>query len=1412
MARQKNRQHEPEADSKKKNKNSKIDGEKVSASQDKENENTRKPQRGLSLADNFGWTGKLPATLLHEHCQKQKWRKVEFDMKKTSKGFTGIAVLSWENPKTKEIMTVKMMPDYDLYSPKETTNEARHYAATYALFRINYMKSMKMILPTIFRDYWSQLEKNRVELSKVDKNRHDNIYNSDPFSVILNQREKTEEKEKRKQIKEEQERKIAKPQVILTTTNDHKQRASSLQTSEITKRYLKNVPTFPKKVWANAPMFDISPELRIGIEKSIKKHIKWSPSGRSNDDSEATLPFLRSLGFREMHIKEAFLYTSRWTDALEWLIFHVPEDDLPPMFSRSNQDSGVSLRLFKNLEKEYLIERVSNSGYDRDQIEAMIDRYGLDESKITVALSRQLIDFPDIDHETEDAKQIWMEEIECLQSIGSNSLGDFDPQVRSNIVSIQLIPQNIASEALWVKLYRSGNYPNDLPGIQLILQNSSIRLANYVKLSIIRNLLHYLVDNKLLGSCFIFAIIEWLQDNISKICDNPGPLADKRESDKCLSRNHQIKVTKENTVTSGNSFKKLSVDDISESYKKRFLDPGISNLLKGRSALPAWEEREKAVQVINSHRVTLVTGETGSGKSTQIVQFILDHLYAQGNTTTRIFCTQPRRISALGLAERVSDERLDKVGNEVGYIIRGENKTSSLTRVSFLTTGVFLRMLQSLIKSKNKKENMESLEYIFVDEVHERSLESDLLLIILKNFLNSFKNMKIILMSATTNLELYRRFFSIELGHLFIRGRMFPVEDIYLDQILNNLDYTIVTRDERVVRPKADSHYFSQGNINYDLIAKLCDSIDDRLTDEGDGGSLLVFLPGVMEIVQCIRMIENVFEDKGKGVWCLPLHSALPSSEQKRVFRVASKRTRKIVVSTNIAETSITIPDCVAVIDSARCKTMYFDNSLKSTRLIEDWCSYAETKQRRGRAGRIKQGTCYHLYSRETEQSMSLQPIPEILRTRLENLYLIVKTMGISDVLAFLNSGLDPPNQDSIENCKKTLHEMGALVNDSLSSLGKYLSYLPTDLQSGKLLVFGCIFRCLEPCLTIASINSNKSPFLNNFEKRADIKKVQMGFSRGQGDIIASLNVYNEYQNLSTNARHVKTFLDKNFLSHSILKEISSTRLQYLSFLRDIGYVSFKYSMNNSGDGSYVALNRNSNNLLLLRAIITGAFYPHIGHVQFPDRKYISSMAGSVEADPDAKKVKYWVRDNLEDEQNGEQNENMRRLPAKRVFVHPSSSLMDTLPKTSTVVNDDVLDESEAIDFEKARQTVTSLKSNSILSPKDPFVVYSSLHYSNKLYIRDITVSSTLAVLLFGGEIVYDISSSLLSGGISPGIIFDSWLPIRTWCKNGVLVRRLKSLVDELIDSQLSSPSYVAQSPASSDEDVLQVVEQLFKN
>lgn len=1357
---------EPPTKNKKKNKDTSSDQSTTTTT-------PAKPQRGLAIGDNFGWTGKLPVTLLNEHCQKQKWGRCQYDMiKKGSSGFIGIVTLNWENPKTKELISIKLKGNYE---PKETTNEARHMVATFVLHRINYIKNMKMLLPVIFRDYWTQLEDDRVKLLKDNKELHDRLFNVNPFMVYMQQKELEEKKEKERLIKQQNEMKVKKPTISLgnnTTINKDKSvsKRSIVLESETTRK-------FPRKVWENAPFVDIPSEVRTSIEHSIRNHIDWVNTDHDllkNSNSTIVLNNLLSLGFREPHIKESFNYCSKFSDSLEWLLFHIPEDDLPPMFSKSDKDSKMQLKISSNLEFEYALKRMSQSGFDEDEILEVYKKNNNDEHKTCVDLTQQL--GPKIETVNElDSQDIWNQEIEGLEITG------IPIKYEKNTATVKL-----NHEFLEVKIFKSENYPNEFPGIQVIVPKSGYSLANYIKLSMIRQLLDYL--QSYVGECMIYTIIDWLNENVNKIINNPGPLVKEKVSKtKIVTTNSDIK-SKRKASDKVSFITAKDIENVKQSYTSRTSSSEYKDMITQRQKLPAFAKKEALVSAINSNQVTLITGETGSGKSTQVVQFIMDDLYSKGDFKTKIICTQPRRLSAISLADRISKERTDSIGQETGYIIRGENKTGKNTRITFVTTGVLLRMLQS------SKTNgiLENIGYILIDEVHERSVDADFLLILLKKMMKGFPKLKIVLLSATISIETFVNFFSKPLTPLHIEGRTFPIEDYYLDNILSSLNYKIQNSDGEYVTPLPDSHFFKSGNINYELIAKLADYIDKKLTQEGNSGSILIFLPGVLEISQTIKQINK----ENPNFMALPLHSGLTSAEQKLIFKTPPKGKRKVVVSTNVAETSITIPDCVAVIDTGKSKNLFFDTKLNTTKLIEDWCSQAEVRQRRGRSGRVTAGVCYHLYTKDTFESMKPQPIPEIKRTRLENLYLIVKSMGISNVDEFLSSGLDAPDKSSLNKANQILHEIGALQDNKLTKLGNYISYLPTDPQSAKLLIMGCIFGCLDICLTLSAISSTGSPFINSFEQRDKLKQIQRNFSNGQGDFISMANAYDAYMNKDRSKR----FLNDNFLSYTTIKDITSTRSQYLSLLTELGFVPRKYQESD---------NKNSTNWSLVRAIVAGSFYPQIARVQYPDPKYFKSSSGSVEIDPDARQIKFWTK-------NTEQKDDS--LPASRVFIHPSSVLFNDKNSDFTVLDDEVLakisNEDGTIDVEKARQLIdfktpqlpksSSSSSSSALS-KDSFIAFRSSHLTTKLYIRDITPTNPLSVLLFGGDFSYDLSG-VNSGQLSHGIVIDNWLPIRTWCKNGVLIKHLRKILDSLIDAKLSNPGQ----STDIDDDVYEVIQKII--
>ncbi|TID19229.1 hypothetical protein CANINC_003799 [Pichia inconspicua] len=1345
------------------------------------------------VAQTSSWTGKLPASLLHEHCQKQKWGKVEYDMKKLPEGFLAIPQLQWENPKTKENIQIKYHPPKHIVKPQETPLEARHFGATYALHRIAFNKNIHMVLPSNHKSLWSDLETERKRILKEDPQRAKLEYANDPFSALLEKRKEDDLKQKRREAEQAAAQKVKKPTITIGSSFSKedpskkpknfvpKNTPTQSQIPSATKNF-SNLPSFPRKIWEKSIMFDIDPELRVSIESAIKNHVEWSEEDShfhenvKNDASYISL--LENLGFKKSHILEATNYTYTFNDSLEWLVFHLPDDDLPFCFTKQDSDSNVVLKITKDLKQERLITNLMSSGFSRSDTITALEKSNFDLISASVYLTNLLNDIElntdqfDIKNDFAD----WFDEKESLRAILDNRVKEDDPP-KEGIYKIALNPEGIEKGIISLNVYKSKHYPYDLCGLLLKVNNKSYTIPNYIKTWIIAKLIEYLHDIGAFGMPYIYSCVDWLEQNILNIINNPGPLYNPSISIKKVELAAKTARKVKNNVLKGRSIDPAKVE---RNYLQKSNSNRLLKAIEQRKKLPAWQKKDEILSVICKNRVCLITGETGSGKSTQIVQFVIDYLNAKKDFTTTIICTQPRRISTIGLAERISDERADVCGKEVGYIIRGENKTSDETRISFVTTGVMLRMIQSVFgKSSHESDSFfQNLGYVFIDEVHERSIDSDFLLIILKNILKRYPKLKVVLMSATIDKQIFDGYFDpSSIAHAHIEGRTFPIEDCYLTDVLEKTDFKINSQkysyyddvdDElsSMTRPSVDSKFFQQGNINYDLISELVYKIDDDLTAKNDPGSILIFLPGVMETKKCLNNIED------EGFWKLPLHSALSSQEQKRIFDNPPNGKRKVIASTNIAETSITIPDAVVVIDTGRVKSVHYDAKSNHTKLVEIWASKAETKQRRGRAGRIRNGICYKLFTKNTETKMIEQPVPEIKRTKLESVYLVVKAIGVKDVHQFLKLGLDPPHKDNVDNAKKILTDIGALDfhNDELTSLGKYLSMLPTDLKSGKMMIFGCIFGCVESCLTLAAIGVTGSPFSCKEEFRGEMKKKQQELGNENGDMIAILNAFNEFKALPT-MREKRNFCTSSFLSWVRMNDIDSTRSQYLNNLKEIGFVPFNY---NTKDYKNDKLNRNNNNIYMIKSIITAASYPQIARVELPDTKYAQSSSGAIALDPEFKKIKYWCRNEKYSRllARGEMDTSKEDIyPSTRIFMHPSSSLFINEEKTT-------------------------------MNPT--FIVYNDSQETSKLYAYNITPTSTISILLFGGQITYDLSTSITHLK-SKGIVMDNWLPIRTWCKNGVLIGKLRILLDQIIKIKLDNPQ------TDEGDDVLKVIEQLVK-
>jgi ATP-dependent RNA helicase DHX36 len=384
------------------------------------------------------------------------------------------------------------------------------------------------------------------------------------------------------------------------------------------------------------------------------------------------------------------------------------------------------------------------------------------------------------------------------------------------------------------------------------------------------------------------------------------------------------------------------------------------------------------VETIGANQITVIAGDTGCGKTTQVPQLVLDDLILRNQgAAANIIITQPRRISAIGVSERIADERGEKVGETCGYSIKLEKRTSSRTRLLLCTTGILLRRLQC-------DPDLASVSHIFVDEVHERDLNTDFLIIILKDLLARRKNLKLVLMSATLNSDAFSAYFG-GCPVVSIPGRAHPVQENRLEDILEltghkvheHSDYALKVSASRPARfsksalrklyhPKYSKETLQslsivdETKINYELLSELLAHISEK----NEEGAILVFMPGMMEIQKAVEeMYKKEYFQSSK---CLiyPLHSSLSTAEQVAIFEVPPEGVRKIVVSTNIAETSITIEDVVYVVDAGRVKENRKDEINGTPTLVECWVSRASAKQRRGRAGRVRPGIAYHMYSR----------------------------------------------------------------------------------------------------------------------------------------------------------------------------------------------------------------------------------------------------------------------------------------------------------------------------------------------------------------------------------------------------------------------------------------------------------------
>ncbi|KAM5570489.1 DExH-box ATP-dependent RNA helicase DExH3 [Rosa sericea] len=639
-------------------------------------------------------------------------------------------------------------------------------------------------------------------------------------------------------------------------------------------------------------------------------------------------------------------------------------------------------------------------------------------------------------------------------------------------------------------------------------------------------------------------------------------------------------------------------------------------MLELRRSLPAYKEKDSLLKAISENQVIVVSGETGCGKTTQLPQYILESEIEAGcGGVCSIICTQPRRISAMSVSERVAAERGENLGESVGYKVRLEGMKGRDTRLLFCTTGILLRRL--LVDRK-----LRGVTHVIVDEIHERGMNEDFLLIVLKELLSRRPELRLILMSATLNAELFSSYFN-GAPMIHIPGFTYPVRAYFLENILEMTGYrlnqynqiddygqdktwkmqkqaqafkkrksqiastvedALEAADFREYSPRTQESLscWNPDSIGFNLIEHvLC-----HIVRKERPGAILVFMTGWDDINSLKDQLQShpLLGDPSR-VLLLACHGSMPSSEQRLIFDKPEDGVRKIVLATNMAETSITINDVVFVIDCGKAKETSYDALNNTPCLLPSWISKAASRQRRGRAGRVQPGECYHLYPRCVYDAFADYQLPELLRTPLQSLCLQIKSLQLGSISEFLSKALQSPEPLSVQNAVDYLKIIGALDdNEDLTVLGRHLSMLPVEPKLGKMLILGAIFNCLDPIMTIVAGLSMRDPFMMPFDKKDLAESAKAQFSgRDSSDHLALIRAYDGWKNAERSQAGYE-YCWRNFLSAQTLKAIDSLRKQFFFLLKDAGLV----------DHNTENCNTLSHDEHLIRAIICAGLFPGI--------------------------------------------------------------------------------------------------------------------------------------------------------------------------------------------------------------------------
>ncbi|KAK7093940.1 hypothetical protein V1264_007619 [Littorina saxatilis] len=807
-------------------------------------------------------------------------------------------------------------------------------------------------------------------------------------------------------------------------------------------------------------------------------------------------------------------------------------------------------------------------------------------------------------------------------------------------------------------------------------------------------------------------------------------------------------------------------------------------LLATRQQLPVFQYRRGILETVQKSSVVVVAGETGSGKSTQVPQFLLEDCILGGQGShCNIVVTQPRRISAVSLANRVSEEigesPKDGRNNLCGYQIRFESRKSTSTRLVYCTTGVVLRQLQS-------DKDLSNISHLIIDEVHERSVQSDFLLAVVKGILQRRPELKVILMSATLDSGKFSTYFTRS-PVLNIPGRTFPVEVQHIEDVIemtgyvadedspytlkhsqlveeesatvevtekggetnqmdvhwtkediSNIDRTSLSADKYSKRTRNTVTRLNPSRINVDLIVDLLKNLESSAPFCDVDGAVLVFLPGLADIQELHEILttDRNFSDT-KRYQIFALHSVLSSEDQNRVFAVPPAGVRKIVLATNIAETGITIPDVVFVIDSGKAKENRYSETSQMSSLTEVFISKANAKQRQGRAGRVREGFCFRLYTADKFHKMADFTVPEILRVPLEELCLTIMKSELGRPEDFLAGCLDPPHPPNVQRAMTLLREVGACFADTcaLTPLGHHLAALPVNVRVGKMLVYAAILGCLEPVAVIAAGMTDKSPFVVPLSRRDEANAAKQSLATAASDHLTVYRAYLGWTQARSQGRGAETqFCSRYYLKRNTLLDIENVKNDLIKLVYSIGFAPSTSGTKSHSAGAS-ALNfpqvldiskvtskshdLDQHTVAMVKAVLCAGLYSQVARIKPVD----PAEAGA---------------------RPGERKACLAETSQGHTQIHPSS------------VNRFMMLHSVA------------------------WFVYGEKVKSSRVYVRDTTFVSAYPLLLFGGDIKVQHLQKLL--------VIDNWIKYKAVAKTGVIFKEVRTLFDLLLERKLAEP------------------------